>query len=61
MLDKTLSTEYNTHMKKNITPKNIFLVSLAVLFHDAIAHAMVIIAKILFMVASIVGSIPEIL
>ena len=48
-------------MKKNITPKNIFLVSLAVLFHDAIAHAMVIIAKILFMVASIVGSIPEIL
>lgn len=48
-------------MKKNITLKNIFLVSLAVLFHDAVAHAIVIIAKILLMIASIVGSIPEIL
>ena len=48
-------------MKKNITMKNILLVSLAVLFHDAIAHAIVIIAKILLMVASLVGSIPEIL
>jgi len=46
-------------MKKNITMKNILLVSLAVLFHNAIAHAIVIIAKILLMVASLISSLPE--